>query len=80
MAFRNLTLKLDEHLYRAVKVVAAQRDSSISALVTEKLTELVEEETGYAQARAHALELLDQGFDLGTKGKVSWTRDELHER
>jgi predicted transcriptional regulator len=80
MNSRNLTLKLDTDLYRAVKTIASQRDSSISALVTEKLTELVEEETGYAQARAHALELLDQGFDLGTQGEVSWSRDELHER
>jgi predicted transcriptional regulator len=80
MNSRNLTLKLDTDLYRAVKTIASQRDSSISALVTEKLTELVEEETGYAQARAHALELLDQSFDLGTQGEVSWSRDELHER
>jgi predicted transcriptional regulator len=77
---RNLTLKLDSDLYKAVKLVAAQRDSSISALVAEKLKELVEEETGYSQARAHALEHLDEGFDLGTHGSISWSRDELHER
>ncbi len=80
MQHRNLTLKLDANLYKEVKVIAAKRDTSISALVSGKLAELVEEETGYAQAQARALALLEQGFELGTKGEVSWSRDELHER
>ena len=80
MQHRNLTLKLDADLYKEVKVIAAQRDTSISALVSNKLTELVEEESGYAQARARALALLEQGFTLGTEGKITWSRDELHER
>lgn len=80
MQHRNLTLRLDADLYKEVKVIAAQRDTSISALVSDKLTELVEEESGYAKARARALALLEQGFALGTKGEVTWSRDELHER
>ena len=80
MDSRNLTLKLDAQLYRSIKVIAAQRDTSISALVTEKLSELVAEEAGYTQARAVALSYLEQGFDLGTQGVADWSRDELHER
>ena len=80
MGSRNLTLKLDADLYKSVKIIAAQRDTSISALVTEKLSELVDEETGYAKARALALDILSKGLDLGTHGAVSWTREELHER
>lgn len=80
MQHRNLTLKLDAALYKEVKVIAAKRDTSISALVSDKLAELVEEETGYAQAQARALALLEQGFDLGTQGEIPWSRDELHER
>ena len=80
MQHRNLTLKLDADLYKEVKVIAAQRDTSISALVSDKLTELVEEESGYARAQARALALLKQGFTLGTKGTATWSRDELHER
>lgn len=79
MQHRNLTLKLDADLYKKVKVIAAQRDSSISALVSSKLVELVEEETGYAKARSRALELLEVGFDLGTGGHIDWTRDDLHD-
>ncbi len=80
MQHRNLTLKLDANLYKEVKIIAAKRDTSISALVSDKLTELVEEENGYAQARARALAFLEKGFALGTKGKIDWSRDELHER
>lgn len=77
---RNLTLKLDATLYRAVKIVAAQRDTSISALVTEKLEELVGEESAYNDAKARAKSYLERGFDLGTHGEIDWARDELHER
>ena len=80
MQHRNLTLRLDADLYKQVKVIAAQHDTSISALVSRKLTELVEEETGYAEARAAALELLTTGLDLGTYGQIDVPRDELHER
>lgn len=80
MQHRNLTLRLDRDLYEKVKVIAAQRDSSISALVSSKLVELVEEETGYAKARSQALEFLEVGFDLGTGGRIDWTRDDLHDR
>lgn len=80
MQHRNLTLKLDADLYKQVKVIAAQHDTSISALVSRKLAELVEEETGYAEARAAALELLNTGLDLGTHGQIDVPRDELHER
>ena len=80
MQHRNLTLKLDAELYKKVKVIAAQQDTSISALVSDKLTELVEEESGYARAQARALALLERGFALGTKGEITQSRDELHKR
>ena len=80
MQHRNLTLKLDAALYKEVKIIAAKRDTSISALVSGKLAELVDEETGYARAQARALELLTRGFELGTEGSVTWSRDDLHER
>ena len=80
MQHRNLTLKLDADLYKEVKVLAAKRDTSVSALVLSKLAELVEEESGYAAARARGLALLERGFALGTEGKITWSRDELHER
>jgi hypothetical protein len=80
MAHRNLTLKLDSELYKEIRIIAAKRDTSISALVAGKLSELISEETGFGQAQASALARLEAGIDLGTNGSISWSRDELHER
>ena len=65
MATQNLTLKLQAETIRKAKVVAAQRGTSISALVTEKIDELVGEDAEYQAARRRALEWLKQGWHLG---------------
>ena len=74
----NITLKVDSELLREVKVLAAENGTSISAMLTERLEQLVRERKGYLQARRRALARLEQGMNL------NWTpprsRDELHER
>lgn len=80
MPHRNLTLKLDVELYEKVKAIAAERGSSISALVSSKLSEFLEEVPGYTRARSQALEFQESGFDLGTHGQIDLTRGELHDR
>jgi hypothetical protein len=80
MGNRNITLSLPEEDLQRAKVIAAQRGTSLSHLLTTMIKDLAAEETGYGQARAHALALLEQGRDLGTGGKARWSRDELHER
>jgi predicted transcriptional regulator len=77
---QNVTLSLPREMVRQVKVIAAQRDTSISGLMVEKLKEIVDEEHGYEEARERSLDRLREGFDLGTAGRTSWTRDESHER
>lgn len=42
--------------------------------------DLVDSEEEYAKARERQLALLEKGYDLGTGGITTWTRDELHER
>ena len=44
------------------------------------LRETVERETGYDAAKERSLALLREGTDLGTSGRVTWSRDDLHER
>ena len=44
------------------------------------LSETVERETGYDRAKERSLALLREGMDLGTIGRVTWARDDLHER
>lgn len=80
VASRNVTLSLPEALLRRVKLIAAKRDTSISALLTATLSELAEQEEGYTEARDAILSDLAQGYRLGTQGSISWSRDSLHDR
>jgi hypothetical protein len=77
---QNVTLALPADTLRRLKVLAAERGSSISRMLTEQLEELLDRESGYERARRRSLATLSRGFDLGTEGKRTWTRDELHER
>jgi uncharacterized protein DUF6364 len=62
---QNLTLKLPAETIRKAKVVAAGRSTSISALVSEKIEEIVGEDAAYRTANRRALEWLSQGWHLG---------------
>ena len=74
----NITLKIDAELLREAKVMAAQEDTSISALVSRELENLVRRRKTYERARKRALARLRTGWNL------EWirprSRDELHER
>lgn len=74
----NITLKLDTALLRAVKVVAAKRRTSVSALLAEELAELTTKDEEYEKAMKHSISLMNEGWKLGWKKPKS--RDELHER
>jgi hypothetical protein len=65
MKSQNVTLRLSSDTIRKIKVVAAERGSSISSLLTAKLEELVGEDAEYQAARRRALEWLAQGWHLG---------------
>ncbi len=77
---QNVTLALPSDTVRRLKVLAAERGSSISRMLTEQLEEMLDRESGYERARKRSLATLARGYNLGTGGKASWTRDELHER
>lgn len=74
----NITLKLDADLLREARILAAEEDTSISALLAARLEQIVRERKTYNRARKRALARLREGLDL------QWTpphsRDELHER
>jgi predicted transcriptional regulator len=74
----NLTLKLDRNLLRKVRVLAAERDTSISALMVEQLEKAVQERDGYEEAKRRALTRMKRASNLGYTPPAS--RDELHER
>ena len=74
----NITLRLDTELIREAKILAAQRGTSVSRMMAERLEELIRREKDYVAAERRALARLQAGIDL------SWSplgsRDELHER
>jgi len=74
----NITIKVDAEIIREAKLLAAQEGSSISALLTAKLEELVRQRKNYEGARRRALARLKTGYDLRWTPAAS--RDELHER
>lgn len=77
---RNVTLYLSRDIIRKAKVKAVKEDKSLSAYMKEALEEKVKRDSGYNQAKKRQMRLLKRGFDLGTKGKISLSRDKLHER
>lgn len=74
----NITLKLDSELLREVRVMAAEQGTSISALLSETLKQVLQQRRGYLQARRRALARLHSGMELHFKKPRS--RDELYER
>ncbi|MGH9369001.1 MAG: ribbon-helix-helix protein, CopG family [Thermoanaerobaculia bacterium] len=77
---QNITLALPKQLLRKVKLLAVERETSVSGLLRQALEELVRRDDAYERAREHWLEEIKHPRDLGTHGKITWTRDELHER
>jgi hypothetical protein len=80
METQNITLSLPKRTLKKIKQIAAQRQTSVSGLLSEILEEIADQETGYARARQHQLALLEKGFDLGLKEKRPVSREQLHER
>jgi hypothetical protein len=80
MERQKVTLSVPKDVLSRVERLAAERGTSVSALLTEKLEELVRPDDGYARARERHLRRLDQPTDLGTGGHLRVARDELHER
>ncbi len=80
METQNITLALPKDLLQKVKLLAVQRHTSVSHLLTQVLQEVVEQESGYTAAKRQSLAVLQQGHDLGTQGDIRWRREDLHER
>lgn len=77
---QNVTLALPRRVLTRVKVLAAERGTSISALLAGLLAEAVDGDDAYARARQRGLATLDRPADLGTRGRRPVSREELHER
>ena len=78
MPTRNITLSLPDELIRRAKILAAERESSVSAIVSELLVQVVGGREAYDELWEHEEQVMASGpIEVG---QVGWTRDELHQR
>lgn len=75
---KNITLSVDEKVLAAVRRYAAERDSSINALVRAYLERVAVSEDRARMARARMKELSRRS--PARVGAITWKRDELHDR
>ena len=73
-------MSLPRALLSKAKLAAVRQDRSLSEFMREALEEKLEEGSEYQKAKRRQLLMLGQGLDLGTGGRISIPRDELHER
>jgi predicted transcriptional regulator len=77
---QNVTLSIPKDILHKAKILAVNKNTSLSGLLTQALTDLVAHQEAYEQARQRNLALLKNGFNLGTQGHITLKREELHER
>ena len=75
---KNITLSVDENVLTVVRRHAAERNSSVNALVREYLTNLAAHDDRANRARARLLQLSKKS--QGQLGKKTWSREQLHDR
>ncbi len=80
MEMQNITLSIPKKVLRKIKILAAERQTSVSRLLTETLEKLIDEESSYNRARQRQLEWLERGFNLGLGTNKPSSREDLHER
>ena len=75
---QNITLSLEKDLIKKGKIIASKKDTSLSRLLSDFLTQIIKEEEHYEVSKKKAIQILNKGYHLG--GKISCSRDSLHER
>jgi len=75
---QNITLSIEKDIIKKSKIIAAQKDTSISKMLSEQLKQIIDREEQYEAAKRSALQTLKKGFRLG--GKITWKREDLYER
>ena len=77
---RNLTIHLPEQLIRHLRVCAAIRNQSMTTVVKGAIERTLVEDSVRETAASRLIRRLQNAPDRGIGGKVSWTRDEIHDR
>ena len=73
---QKITLSIEKDIIKKGKIIAAQKDTSISKMLSEQLKQIIDREEQYEAAKRSALQTLKKGFRLG--GKITWKREDLY--
>lgn len=75
---KNITLAIDEKLLKDVRKYAAEHETSVNAIVREKLAEVVAPKKRMADVMKRMRRIAKEG---GMEvGPITWTRDDTYER
>ncbi len=75
---KNITLAIDEKLLKEVRKYAAEHDTSVNAIVREKLAEVVAPKKRMADALKRMKKIAKEG---GMEvGPITWKREDIYER
>lgn len=75
---KNITVSLDADTYRRARMIAAQRDTSVSALVKQFLVELASGESETERLKRQERALRERVADFDASDRLS--RDDVHRR
>jgi hypothetical protein len=73
---KNVTITVEDAALEWARIEAAKRNTSVSRLVGEMLSELMRQEDAYSQAMRSALKF----ESWGVMEQTSLTRDQMYER
>ena len=80
MERQNVTISLPVSVLKKARHLAVEEGSSLSGLLASFVERLVDEASEKERAARRIRRRLDGGFDFGTNGAITWTRDDVHER
>jgi len=75
---RNITVSVDDDTYKRARIAAAERDTSVSALVKAYLEQLASHETEIERLKRQEREIRSRIESFSASDRLS--RDELHTR
>ena len=75
---KNITLSIEDDVLREARKIAAERGTTVNAMVRASLAELVRQKKRTRSALARMRELAEEGgMEVGDR---TWSRDDLYER
>jgi hypothetical protein len=77
---KNITVSLDDEIYRRARIKAAEQDTSVSALVKKYLVDLAGQETDFERRQKLQNEIIAKVRKRGFSAGDRLTRDELYDR